>query len=114
SSPTSPASDRSRRPAMYVRTISVRNIKCFQDLTLDFTDPDGDLPVRRWSVLLGENGVGKSALLQALAVALAGPGATRELLPIADGWVRHPHCYGEIDGTLLPTPGDMLPPNGPP
>jgi len=50
-----------------------------------------------WKVLLGQNGLGKSTLLQAIGVVLAGPEALRELLPVADGWVRQGQAYGEIE-----------------
>jgi hypothetical protein len=66
-----------------------------------------------WTALLGENGLGKSTLLQAIGVALAGPAAVRELLPVAEGWVRRGEPYGEIEAELLWTEGDALTPHWP-
>lgn len=94
---------------MYLREITVRNIKCFDEITLDFSSPlgaDDDAPVRRWTVILGENGLGKSSLLHSMAIALAGPNAMRELVPAADGWVRTGVNYGEVNALLEPTEGD--------
>jgi predicted ATP-binding protein involved in virulence len=71
---------------MYLKRSTVRNIKCFSDFQLDFGEPG---EIRPWTALLGRNGLGKSTLLQAMAAALAGPSAVRELLPVAEGWVRH-------------------------
>jgi hypothetical protein len=96
---------------MYLREITLKNIKCFSELKLNFGTEGGG--VRRWTALLGQNGVGKSTLLQAIAVPLAGPGATRELLPIAEGWVRQGEHYGEIDSVLLWTAGDAQLPRWP-
>jgi predicted ATP-dependent endonuclease of OLD family len=76
---------------MYLKRITLRNIKCFTDLTIDFTLGTG---VRLWTALLGQNGLGKSTLLQAIGVTLAGPAAVRELLPVAEGWVRRGEPYG--------------------
>jgi hypothetical protein len=52
------------------------------------------------------NGLGKSTLLQARAAALAEPSAVRDLLPVAEGWVRQGSGYGTIEADLLWTPGD--------
>lgn len=53
-----------------LRSVSVRNYKMLRRLDLDFPDvPDKYAP---WSVLLGVNASGKSTLLQAVALALAG------------------------------------------
>ena len=78
---------------MFLKRITLRNIKCFEDLTLDFGRGDG---VRHWTTIFGMNGLGKSTLLQAMGVALAGPSAVRELMPVADGWARQGCPYGEI------------------
>jgi energy-coupling factor transporter ATP-binding protein EcfA2 len=91
---------------MYLRKIILRNIKCFTEFKLDFTE-GGD--VRRWTALLGKNGLGKSTLLQAIGVVLAGPAAVRELLPVAEGWVREGQPYGEIEAELKWTKEDALP-----
>jgi hypothetical protein len=95
---------------MYLKKITLKNIKCFANLTLGFTLGAG---VRPWTALLGQNGLGKSTLLQAIGVTLAGPTAVRELLPVAEGWVRRGQPYGEIEAELLWTEGDALTPRWP-
>ena len=96
---------------MYLRKIILKNIKCFANFDLDFAA--GKKDVRMWTALLGQNGLGKSTLLQAIGVALAGPAAVRELLPVAEGWVRRGESYGEIEAELLWTEGDALTPHWP-
>lgn len=50
----------------YFTSLTVRNIRCFgPEQTLRLTDAHGN--PARWTVLLGDNGVGKTTLLQALA-----------------------------------------------
>lgn len=96
---------------MYLSEITIRNIKCFREIKLEFTEGAG--AIRHWTTLLGENGLGKSTLLQAMAVPLAGPGAMRELLPIAERWVRREEPYGSIEAELLWHPGDAQLPKFP-
>lgn len=100
---------------MYLREVTIRDIKCFDEIRLDFSSSgDGDeAAVRRWTVILGENGLGKSSLLQSIAIPLAGPGAMRELVPVADGWVRLGRSHGEIEAELEWTEGDAQLPHWP-
>ncbi len=91
---------------MYLKTFTIRHIKCFETLTLDFFK--GDEPCK-WNVILGENGTGKSTLLQAIAVTLAGPGATRLLLPRPEGWVQEKQEQGSLEATILSGEQDTTP-----
>lgn len=54
---------------MYLRSLSVKNLKRIRDLELDFTH-EGE--PRMWTVLIGENGTAKTSILQAIALAAAG------------------------------------------
>src|ERR1035438_3496299 len=58
---------------MYLKKIRLRNIKCFKELELDFSEDilkhDLNKPesgVQRWTTLFGKNALGKSTLLQAM------------------------------------------------
>jgi hypothetical protein len=54
------------RPSAYMLGVSVENLRCFGERqTLDLSDGHGR--PARWTVLLGDNGVGKTSLLHALA-----------------------------------------------
>jgi hypothetical protein len=56
----------SETPAVYFRSIEVENVLCFKDKQiLDLSTPEG-LPAQ-WTVILGDNGVGKTTLLRCLA-----------------------------------------------
>lgn len=55
---------------MYIQSIKIENLKRLLDFELKFTSDGG--PPRMWSVLIGENGTGKSSILQAIALAAAG------------------------------------------
>lgn len=96
---------------MYLHSLTIKDVKCFHDLTLSFVGENDE--VRKWTVLLGENGLGKSTLLQSIAVVLAGPGAVRELLPVAEGWTRNGATHGLIRGVLQWHEGDAQRPRWP-
>ena len=96
---------------MRVESITITNIKCFKEQEISFKI---DQKVRSdraksysWITLLGENGVGKSTILQALGLLLAGPEAARELLPRPTGWVRDPKRSGTLKVKIHPDEGDI-------
>lgn len=66
---TTPKQDRSpeqETPAVYFRSIEVENVLCFKDKqVLNLSTPEG-IP-SQWTVILGDNGVGKTTLLRCLA-----------------------------------------------
>ena len=54
---------------MYIRSIYIRNLKLLRDVDIPFTR--GPEP-RMWTVLVGENGLCKTSILQAIALASLG------------------------------------------
>ncbi len=62
---------------MYIRNLELRNIMCFEEAGLSFTNQNGE--IIKWTVILGENGFGKSTILKNIALLLAGQDAAREL-----------------------------------
>ncbi len=90
---------------MWVESITLSNIKCFQEQEIEFKRNSAEhrrfrAKPYKWITLLGENGVGKSTILQALALLLAGPEAAKELLPRPTGWVRDPRRPGKLTAIL--------------
>jgi predicted ATPase len=77
---------------MWVEEISLDNIKCFDKQSVKLGTKDQAYP---WVTFLGENGTGKSTILQAIALLLAGPeGATQLLKPL--GWLKNESKNGKI------------------
>jgi len=50
---------------IYIKKLSLENIRTFGDVELDFENEDGTLP--QWTIILGDNGIGKSTLLHSVA-----------------------------------------------
>ena len=84
---------------MYLKSLTLENIKCFQRAQLDFT-PGSDGSYAGWHVLLGVNGTGKSTLLQAMALAMLGPISGGRLLQLPASWVRTGQGYGCVQAEL--------------
>ena len=62
--------------------LRVQQYRCFTDLTLDLRAPGP--PGSGWTILVGENGTGKTSLLQAVVLGLLDPRPIASLLP--DAW----------------------------
>jgi predicted ATP-binding protein involved in virulence len=61
-----PAALSKNEPPVYFLSLAVERILCFKDRqVLDLTDSDGN--PAQWTVILGDNGVGKTTLLRCLA-----------------------------------------------
>ncbi len=94
---------------MWLKRVKLENIKCFTDTDLSFSRDQvrGRLPEPyRWITLLGENGVGKSTLLQCIAILLAGPEAAKELLSRPTGWLRDQSRPAKLTAGITQDPGD--------
>lgn len=77
---------------MWVEEITLDNIKCFERHNIKLGSKKDPYP---WISLLGENGTGKSTVLQSIALMLAGPeGATQLLKP--SGWLKHGNSPGKL------------------
>lgn len=64
---------------MHVRALHVENVKLLRDFQLSFLR--GKEP-RMWTVLIGENGLCKTTVLQAIALAASGPDRASQLADV--------------------------------
>ncbi|MCA9705099.1 MAG: AAA family ATPase [Myxococcales bacterium] len=92
---------------MRLRELTVRNIKLLADQTFSFVRADGSL--RRWTVLLGDNGVCKTTVLQAIALASSGDKMARALVEDAADYVRQdrPERGAELEAAFETTNGPL-------
>lgn len=88
---------------MWVEELTLENIKCFEKLRL-VCGKKGE-PFK-WITLLGENGVGKSTVLQALGLLLAGPEGANQLLTRPLGWLRDESRAGKLSARIHKSESD--------
>jgi ABC-type multidrug transport system ATPase subunit len=84
---------------MFLQNLRIENVRSLEDVELSFRRDDGS--TRQWSLLLGENGCGKSTVLRCAALLLAGPDALTELLGLPDSWIRNGAKSCRISATLV-------------
>ena len=72
---------------MFLKSLKLLNVRCFKHLELDFTKDDGT--IRKWTILLGANGTGKSTILRALGLVTAGSDSLAEVIGDPAYWVRN-------------------------
>lgn len=88
---------------LHLRGVTLRNLRCFEELSFDLPPRAAD--AGGWLVLVGENGVGKTTVLRALALACLDPAiATAVLAQMAEQsrvpMLRHSTTPGECALTL--------------
>lgn len=89
---------------MFFTSISLSNIRCFKDVFVDFDLPGGNN--RKWTLLTGENGSGKSTILKSIALIMAGSDALPELIGNPDDWIAIGEDQGEIIAEIETATGD--------
>lgn len=85
---------------MHIARLEISGIRGFygdRSVDLDLTRPDGSLA--GWTVVAGRNASGKSTLLQALGLALAGPGST-SFIPNLYSWINTDASNADIKATI--------------
>ena len=88
---------------MFLKSICLNNVKCFSDIALSFEDERDD--IRKRTLLLAENGMGKSTLLKAIALVTGGSDAIADLLDEPSDWIRYKTQGCEISAVLVTTEG---------
>ncbi len=89
---------------MFLTRVALRDVRSIESLDLDLRSSEGG--TRRWTLLLGENGCGKSSALRAIGLLLAGSEALPDLLGDPDAWIRNGAKQCRIEGTLSTATGE--------
>ena len=93
---------------MFLQRVEISQLRSIDRLVLDFT-PDatakGQPGLRKRTLLLGENGSGKSTVLRAIALVLAGSDALPALLNEPASWVRNGQKEASIRAVVVSPDG---------
>ena len=83
---------------MKIVNLQLKNIKCFKEVELSFQSEEGP---KNWSLIVGDNGQGKTTILQSLAAGLCNEeGASALLAELHGGILRHEEKEGYIKISL--------------
>lgn len=88
---------------MFLKRIEIENVRSLRELTLSTTISVGG--IRRWTMLIGENGTGKSTLLRSIGLVLAGSEALPEIIGEPSSWVRSGARSARIEAELVTADG---------
>jgi hypothetical protein len=93
---------------MYVAEFQFENIRGFGQMSesLDLRRPDGSYA--GWTVVAGRNASGKTTVLRAIALALAGPVVAHALMRSFEGWMRVGAESGAVRLRLTRSPLDTV------
>ncbi len=72
---------------MFLKKLSLTNFKCLSNIELSFEKNASEN--RKWTIILGENGTGKSNILKSIALVTSGSNALGELLGNSDTWIKN-------------------------
>ncbi|GAB2452193.1 hypothetical protein GCM10011375_39160 [Hymenobacter qilianensis] len=77
---------------MFLKKLVLKNFKCLSDFEISFETKKASN--RQWTLVLGENGTGKSNLLKAIALITCGSNALGEIVGNTDSWItlQQPNC----------------------
>ncbi|MFS2067178.1 AAA family ATPase [Pseudomonas sp. CT11-2] len=77
---------------MHIQTLKIQNFRCFETATVEFNLPDTEnLQYPNVNVLLGDNGLGKTSVLRAVALAVLSPLLSGSSGFVPAGFIRqHP------------------------
>lgn len=89
---------------MFLRSIKLKNFKCLEDIEIIFkAEADTN---RKWTIILGENGMGKSNILKSIALITAGSSALGELLGNVNSWIKYGAKQCTIEAELITKAGE--------
>jgi len=92
---------------VFLRNIRLENIRCFVDVSINF-DRAGE-ENRKWTVILGENGTGKSTVLKSIALLLSGSDALAEFNIDPERWIRNGSRNARISPEVSPPCSTHMP-----
>jgi predicted ATP-dependent endonuclease of OLD family len=82
---------------MYIKKLEINNIRSIAHFEMFFETPAG------WHVLIGDNGTGKSTIIQAISLVLVGPEEIRGIKPNWNEWLKWQTKEGNIQALIVKT-----------
>ncbi len=81
---------------MKISNLKIKNIKCFKEVDISFENENGD--IKHWSLIVGNNGDGKTTILRCLALGLCDRSSAGGLLTELYGeFLRQGESEGSVE-----------------
>ncbi len=88
---------------MFLKSVHLQDVRCLADAKLSFEiDKKTN---RKWTLLVGDNGYGKSTILKAISLLMAGSEGLLDVLHNPDSWVRNGKDACTITGVITTATG---------
>jgi len=93
---------------MKITRLILKNVRCYEHLDMSFLDFDKNEQEigRARTIILGNNGTGKSTILRSIALLLSGSSALGELIGNPDKWIKHGENSCNIKATFNAANGE--------
>jgi predicted ATP-binding protein involved in virulence len=91
---------------MYLLRLEIENVRAIRSMIVDFRASAASSEGRKWTVLLGENGCGKSTILKSIGLVLAGSEALSDLIGEPSQWVRVGEERAKLVATICTATGE--------
>ncbi|MCP4589373.1 MAG: AAA family ATPase [bacterium] len=104
---------------MFLKRLKIFDIRSIREFDLSFEDneqrgswegiassDEPDIQLRRRTLILGQNGTGKSTILRSVALLTSGSDAVTELIDDVDSWIRLGADEARIEGELQTAQGE--------
>lgn len=93
---------------MKIVRLLLTNVRCYDNLDVSFlhTDEKGEEGIRMRTIILGNNGTGKSTILKSIALLLCGSSALGELLGKPNDWIKKGTESCKIEAELQTLAGE--------
>ena len=89
---------------MFLKRLQIEDVRSIANMELNLEDDAGG--TRKWTLLLGENGTGKSTILRCMALLLCGRDALPELLgQDPSDWIRAGRPTARVTGAVTTAQG---------
>lgn len=91
---------------MKIKRLILKNVRCYKSIDLNFEFVGKQDSIRKRTIILGNNGTGKSTILRSIALLLSGSSALGELIGNPNSWIKHGSQFCIIKGVLETAEGE--------
>jgi predicted ATP-binding protein involved in virulence len=92
---------------MFLRRLKLTNVCSIKELEVDFSATDDSEKIRQWTLLLAENGTGKTCVLRCIGLLLSGWDTLLKLMTDIDGWIRNGAKQARMEAVIETEKGEQ-------